>query len=405
MALFALSFAGWFDGPDGINFTGLAILVAVIFFHELGHWSAMRLFGYQDLRIFFIPFFGAAASGRKHAAPGWQQGVVLLAGPLPGIVAACALVVFREQLPWQPSWLHEATMMLLILNVFNLLPFMPLDGGRLLQLTIFVRRPILETLFRLFAVAGMGLGAWLLEFWVLGIIAAVMLVLTPMQHRQARQRRLLREREPDLPAELASLSATQRDRLYEGARTVFASVPATTKGLPKSLAQMMRTLHEEAVTRAPGLLASLLLLAVFTLGWLAAPGLALWIAWHDVHGDRMNSLVATMIIHGQASSHLDRGLGLIEKAEADPENAEAHLAEAAEHFRRAQAAAREGLETEEGPLEGVQFVPGGEATDPIDLIEQLRQIEQRATDALMELTGQASMQKRKIRRHKTQGSK
>jgi Zn-dependent protease len=361
MALFALSLAGSFDRPEGVDFTGLSILVAVLLFHELGHWSAMRLFGYQDVRIFFIPFFGAAASGRKHAAPGWQQGVVLLAGPLPGIVAACALVVFRDQLPWQPSWLREATTMLLVLNVFNLLPFMPLDGGRLLQLTIFVRRPLLETLFRLFAAAGMGLGAWLFGSWVLGIIAGFMLLLTPIEHNKAKQRRVLREQEPDLPAELDGLSAVQRDRLYERARAVFAGAAATTKDLPTTLARMMRTLHEEAVTHIPGVCASLLLLACFGFGWLAVPGLVLWTAWRDPPVQRLEVL-EILETHGEARACLDRALRLLEMAEADPENAEAHRAEAVEQFRRAQLAARMGLAQGK---ERLPNVPSNDATAPL----------------------------------------
>lgn len=39
----------------------LAIVAGVIFFHELGHWLGMKIFGYRDLKIFFIPFFGGAA--------------------------------------------------------------------------------------------------------------------------------------------------------------------------------------------------------------------------------------------------------------------------------------------------------------------------------------------------------
>ena len=35
----------------------LLLLVAVILFHESGHWVGMRLYGYRDVKMFFIPFF------------------------------------------------------------------------------------------------------------------------------------------------------------------------------------------------------------------------------------------------------------------------------------------------------------------------------------------------------------
>ena len=62
------------------------LLLGVLFIHEVGHALAMRFFGYKDLQILFIPFLGAVASGRKENIAAWQEVVVLLAGPVPGIV-------------------------------------------------------------------------------------------------------------------------------------------------------------------------------------------------------------------------------------------------------------------------------------------------------------------------------
>ena len=82
LVLFALSF---YSSTDAAK---LAILIPVLLLHELGHFAGMRLFGYRNVQMFFVPFLGAAVSGRKHAAPVWQQVVVLLLGPLPGLLVA-----------------------------------------------------------------------------------------------------------------------------------------------------------------------------------------------------------------------------------------------------------------------------------------------------------------------------
>src|SRR5262245_43661681 len=87
LGLFALSFVRVFD------WRSLALIVGVLLLHESGHFLGMRLFGYRNVRMFFIPFFGAAVSGTKHAAAVWQQGVVLLLGPLPGILLGLVLAL------------------------------------------------------------------------------------------------------------------------------------------------------------------------------------------------------------------------------------------------------------------------------------------------------------------------
>ena len=38
------------------------IIIVVILIHETGHLIAMKYFGYKDVKMFFIPFFGAAVS-------------------------------------------------------------------------------------------------------------------------------------------------------------------------------------------------------------------------------------------------------------------------------------------------------------------------------------------------------
>src|SRR5262249_8211954 len=147
--LFALSFLPSMERGQ------LALLVGVLLFHELGHFVGMRLFGYRNVRMFFIPFFGAAASGTKQAAPAWQRVVVLLLGPLPGIFLG--LLQMLALRPTFDTVLGMLVVFLVAVNAFNLLPVVPLDGGRIFDVLLLQGRPILAALF--WAAAALAIGA------------------------------------------------------------------------------------------------------------------------------------------------------------------------------------------------------------------------------------------------------
>jgi Zn-dependent protease len=115
------------------------LLVAVLLVHESGHALAMRLFGWSDMHMFFVPLMGAVVTGRRpRSVPAWKEAVVLLAGPLPGLLAG--LAVLAAPVAVAPL-LRSAAIMAVIVNAFNLLPLMPLDGGRLVELALFNRWP------------------------------------------------------------------------------------------------------------------------------------------------------------------------------------------------------------------------------------------------------------------------
>jgi hypothetical protein len=64
----------------------LLLITAIVGFHEMGHFIAMKAFRYKDLGIFFIPLLGAYVSGSKREVSQKESAIILLAGPLPGIV-------------------------------------------------------------------------------------------------------------------------------------------------------------------------------------------------------------------------------------------------------------------------------------------------------------------------------
>ncbi len=181
-ALLSLFLFGWqFDARFAV------MLLAVLALHELGHLAAMRWAGYRDLRMFFIPLFGAVASGRHADATPWQRLLVLLAGPLPGMLlgALLAALVLAGKLTATP-WLLEAVALLVVLNYFNLLPFVPLDGGRVLELLLLEERPRLRGLFAATGALGIaGVGLWS-DSSVALVLAALLALGLPGQLRQAR---------------------------------------------------------------------------------------------------------------------------------------------------------------------------------------------------------------------------
>src|SRR5262249_8930190 len=102
------------------NWEFVGLLTVLVVFHELGHYVAMRVFHYANLRMFFVPLLGAAVMGRHYNVKGWQRAVVSLAGPVPGIVLGLMLMVagFATGHPL----LEKAALVALLLNGINLLP-------------------------------------------------------------------------------------------------------------------------------------------------------------------------------------------------------------------------------------------------------------------------------------------
>ncbi len=108
----------------------LAIMLQ-LFVHEYGHVHAMRRTGMKVRGMYFIPFLGALAVTEDAFTSRRQQAYVALSGPIWG--SALALVPAGLYL-----WTHDPLFAAVaswwaLINLFNLLPIAPLDGGRIMQ--------------------------------------------------------------------------------------------------------------------------------------------------------------------------------------------------------------------------------------------------------------------------------
>lgn len=126
---------------------GLLLLeIPILLFHELGHFVGMWAFKYRNMRMFFIPLFGAAVAGRHYNVPGWKKAVVSLLGPVPGIVLGSILAFAAVGL--DVNALLPFALFMLVLNGINLLPVLPLDGGWIAHAILFSRHYLLDGAFR-----------------------------------------------------------------------------------------------------------------------------------------------------------------------------------------------------------------------------------------------------------------
>jgi Zn-dependent protease len=163
-----------------------AILLLVLLFHEFGHALAMRATGHRNVQVLVLPLLGAVASGRKDDAGPWARLFVLLAGPAPGLVIAVICLYAAMAVSPPHLLLLQLGLLALFLNLFNLLPLIPLDGGRIIELFLFSRWPFLRFVFFLASIVGLaGLGMWL-DSHVLLALAIVLAVVLRTMWRQFR---------------------------------------------------------------------------------------------------------------------------------------------------------------------------------------------------------------------------
>ncbi|MFD4930026.1 site-2 protease family protein [Peribacillus butanolivorans] len=104
-------------------------LVYLIYIHEMGHLLAAKRKGIKTSNAIFIPFVGALIALKEEPKNANQEAYLAFGGPLLGTLAflpAIPLFMMTEN----PFWLLVITLGAMI-NLFNLMPVHPLDGGRI----------------------------------------------------------------------------------------------------------------------------------------------------------------------------------------------------------------------------------------------------------------------------------
>ena len=112
----------------------LVFLVVVLFIHEMGHFLFMKFFRYRNVKMMFVPLMGAFVQGVKKIYSQKESFYVILGGPVPGILLGIIGSIFAIQ--YEMRWLLELSGIFMILNMINLLPLDPLDGGQLFRLLV-----------------------------------------------------------------------------------------------------------------------------------------------------------------------------------------------------------------------------------------------------------------------------
>lgn len=105
---------------------GFVLITAI---HEVGHALVIRAKGLRAGALVFIPFVGGAVTLRNQPRSAWDDAHIGLAGPLAGTLASIGCVFLYEG-TGRVLYLALASAGFL-LNLFNLLPIGPLDGGRI----------------------------------------------------------------------------------------------------------------------------------------------------------------------------------------------------------------------------------------------------------------------------------
>ena len=118
VAAYSLFFGWWF----AVGF------VLLLFVHEMGHVIQLRREGIKASAPMFIPMMGAVITSRSLGDNALAEARVGLAGPILGTVGSGACLLIAELTG--SDFFRALAYIGFLLNLFNLLPVVPLDGGR-----------------------------------------------------------------------------------------------------------------------------------------------------------------------------------------------------------------------------------------------------------------------------------
>mgnify|MGYP000623611177 CR=1 FL=1 len=209
MVLFVLAFLVLFG--DEINF--ILYLLAVLLIHEAGHFFMMKVFKYENVRMLFVPLMGAFVQGKKSSYSQKQSLIVTVAGPFPGILIGAILMWYGNVI--HSYWLVELSALFLLLNLVNLLPLDPLDGGQLFKLYVRKNHELFLMFFALLSsLLIIGLG-WILDSYIIMIFGFFMGFRVRALQKQYQMHKDLMDEEVDYSTSYKLLSNKDFSKIKE----------------------------------------------------------------------------------------------------------------------------------------------------------------------------------------------
>lgn len=129
LIFFILIFSMFFN-----YFTQLLVLIVVILVHELAHCYACMYYGIgiSEIKIFV---FGGVAKFRGYVEENpKQEAVIALAGPLLNFISVAIILLVVNRFSIGENHIVQLFLTAnMVIGAFNLIPILPLDGGRIVR--------------------------------------------------------------------------------------------------------------------------------------------------------------------------------------------------------------------------------------------------------------------------------
>lgn len=168
VGLAAVSFAGY---AAIYSWKFALLLMVAVGFHESGHVWAMKKMGIKTKGFYFLPFIGGAAIAEEEYLSYGENAYVAIMGPVWGALMAWAAGSLYL-VSGNPIWAAAAGWMAVI-NLFNLLPITPLDGGQLVRSIAFSIHKGLGMIFLTLSITAGFIIMWKLK---IGLFALLLFV-------------------------------------------------------------------------------------------------------------------------------------------------------------------------------------------------------------------------------------
>jgi len=147
------------------------ILLGAIVFHEYGHIKGMKNCGIKTKGIYLIPFLGGAAVPSESFKSRTQEVYVSLMGPWYGLALLIPFLFYG--VVYESSLAVGLASFMALLNLFNLIPINPLDGGRVIKSIAFSLNSTLGIVILSLGLIGAGYLVYIFEIWVLFLVIII----------------------------------------------------------------------------------------------------------------------------------------------------------------------------------------------------------------------------------------